>query len=172
MSAFTPKKSWASNRASTSAYGPDNSRRAFVRVDFDKGAKVRVAFPDGERAYDGMDVSLYGASFLAPTNDAKLFLEGQVISSVTLEIDGVQIIARGRVVYIRKGLLEGLAKIAVELTSVKTEDVWRLARFVTKRARLDEPMQQIERVTRITKRTKSKKKPRAKKKSQAKRKAR
>jgi hypothetical protein len=140
---------------STHAFSEDSDvRRAFVRVDFEKGAKVGIAGPTGESAYDALDLSVYGVSFLVPPDDADRFVEGMEIPALAFVIDGRQVSARGRVVYVRKGLAAGLAKVAVELTSVTTEDIWLLSKHVTRRAGLGKPLQLGEGAIRVPARRK------------------
>jgi hypothetical protein len=163
MSAFTRKKSWSAGGNTARGAAFRDSRRAFVRVDFDKGAKIGVAFGDGERAYDALDLTVYGVSFLAPADDIDRFVEGQELPALAFVIDGEQITARGKVVYIRKGLASGLAKVAVELTSVEADGVWRLSRHVAERAGLGRTTQLGKKAVRLAKGEKSKAKPKAKK---------
>ena len=121
--------------------GPDN-RRAFIRVDFEKGAKVGISFSTPGNAspttvaYDALDLSVYGIAFLAPPGDVERFTVGMRLAPIAFVIEGHQVTASGRVVSVRTGLAGGLAKIAVELTSVATDDVWTLSRFVALRAGL------------------------------------
>jgi hypothetical protein len=136
------------------------SRRAFIRVDFDPGSKIGVSTSTGETAYDALDLSVYGVSFLAHPGDADRFFEGMELPSLAFLIDGRQIAAKGKVVYVHGGLTGGLAKIAVELRSLSAEDVWHLSRHVAEKAGLGEPIHLPEDAIPVRK----KKKPKAKKK--------
>lgn len=117
------------------------SRRGFIRVDFDAGAKIGVATASGETAYDALDLTVYGVSFLVPAGDAERFSEGMELRALAFVVDEVPVSAQGRVVYVRKGLVGGSAKVAVELRELTTESVWAVTRHIAEKAGLGVPMQ-------------------------------
>lgn len=120
---------------------PNESRRGFIRVDFDPGSKVGVGMPSGETSFDALDVSVYGLSFLASPQDANRFSIGMDLPSIVFIIDGRQINVHGKVAHFRAGLIAGLSKIAIEFTEVSIEDVWFLSRYVADKAGVSKPRQ-------------------------------
>src|SRR5262245_47037390 len=106
------------------------SRRAFIRVDFDRGSKVEIRGPSGEVSYDALDLSVFGLSFLASPEDFVRFPVGREIPLLSFVVNGRRIAVGGQVAYLRTGLIRGLAKVAVEFTRIPVEDVWFLARHV------------------------------------------
>jgi hypothetical protein len=155
-------------------YRPNESRRGFIRVDFEPGSKIGIDTPTGQTSYDALDISVYGVSFLASPGDSGHFAMGTELGALAFVINGRQIVVRGKVAYLHTGLIAGLSKVAVEFTHVPIDDVWYLSRYVAEKAGVHKPGQigtgmieyETPRAKKKTKaKTKAKTKPKAKRKT-------
>jgi hypothetical protein len=120
---------------------PSESRRGFLRVDFESGSKVGVATPSGHTSYDALDLSVYGLSFLARPEDGAHFTMGMELPSLAFLLEGRQINVKGKVAYLHTGLVAGLSKVAVEFTHVPVDDVWFISRYVAEKSGVSKPRQ-------------------------------
>jgi hypothetical protein len=159
---------------------PNDSRRGFIRVDFEPGSRILIPRPDGagELSFDGLDLSVYGLSFLARPEDAAHFPIGSAVPSLSFSVDNRPVRVVGRVAYLHTGLVAGLSKVAIEFTEVSMDDIWFLSRHVAQRSGVDKPGQigaglielrkLIRQVDRARARRRAKGKPQAKTKAKAK----
>ena len=135
------KKKAAARTRTLKYFKPNESRRNFIRVDFDPGSKIRVPVAKTGAdpfALDALDLSVYGLSFLTGPKDAHHFKVGME-TALTFKIFDRPVHVHARIVRLHPGLIAKLCKIAVEFLHIEGDGVWLLSRFVAEKSGLLKP---------------------------------
>jgi hypothetical protein len=135
------RKKPARAKAAKKYFKPNESRRGFIRVDFEPGSKIGISTESGQSSYDALDISVYGLSFLASPEASARFTMGAHLPSLAFVVNGRQVTVGGKVAYLHTGLIAGLSKVAIEFTEIAVEDVWHLSRYVAEKAGVHKPGQ-------------------------------
>ena len=139
----------AAARKQKAPLSPNESRRGFIRVDFDAGSKVTVVSAaagsagtaGAETNYEALDLSVYGLSFLAEPAHSTRFPMGGVLR-LSFWVIGREITVEGRVAYLRTDpTAAGALRVAVEFTQIGIDDVWFLSRYVAEKSGVNRPKQ-------------------------------